>query len=287
MKLPREDEATSLTARNLRRWDLREYFSRDPKDFQTIHYLNRLKTILDTVAHACTYRAAILDIGCAQGTAAILLAERGYRVVAVDADPECLRYAGLRYEFGDCSFVCADVNREGGLESVAPGTEFDLVLLGEVLEHLPRPGTLLKTAATRLRPGGALIVTTPNGAAPHNWAFLGYDPHKMEAHDRSEMGSGLGARETHLFNFRMRTLLETIEAAGLRADRLEFVNSYVVNPIGVHRVLPVAAAATLNRVMSRVPLIREVFTMTLFVLARKPASPVARSSAGARNAGTH
>lgn len=270
MKLPPEDQATSPTAYNLRHWDLREYFSRDVKDFQTIHYMNRLKTILGTVATRAPTGGTILDIGCAQGTAAILLAERGYSVVAVDADPECLRYAGLRYEFGDCTFVCADVNREGGLDSVAVGTAFDVVLLGEVLEHLPRPGTLLQTAAERLRPGGGVIVTTPNGAAPHNWTFLGYDPHKMEAHDRSEIDSGLGARETHLFNFRMRTLLETVEAAGLQVESYAFVNSYVANPIGVHRLLPLAAATTLNRMMSRVPLIQQFFTMTLFVLATKP-----------------
>src|SRR5207249_2766092 len=99
------------------------------------------------------------DVGCAQGTAALLLAERGYQVLAIDADPECLAYARLRHEFGDCTFRCVDAMSD----LTHLGGEFDGIILGEVIEHVPRPGTLLDGCWEQLRSGGTIVITTPNG----------------------------------------------------------------------------------------------------------------------------
>jgi SAM-dependent methyltransferase len=39
---------------------------------------------------------------------------------------------------------------------------FDLIVAGEVIEHVGRPGDLLTNARTMLAPGGRLVITTPN-----------------------------------------------------------------------------------------------------------------------------
>jgi 2-polyprenyl-3-methyl-5-hydroxy-6-metoxy-1,4-benzoquinol methylase len=267
MKLPPAEYVTSPTIRSLRRWDLREYFSSDPKDFWTIHYRNRLESILSAVTEFVPSDGTILDVGCAQGTAAILLAERGYRVVAVDADPECIRYARQRYEFGDCMLVCLDALKGDGILTL--GGEFDAVILGEVLEHVPRPGELLAMCRAKLRDGGVLIITTPNGESPHNWRFRRYDPTTMEASACEDIPSGLGGRETHLFNFRMCTLLALLQGSGFGVRQWEYVNSYAINPSGLHRLLPPSTATALNRICARLPAIARFTTMTLFVVAEK------------------
>jgi 2-polyprenyl-3-methyl-5-hydroxy-6-metoxy-1,4-benzoquinol methylase len=52
--------------------------------------------------------------------------------------------------------VCADV-AEAPLNEI-----FDLVVMGEVIEHVGNPGTLIKNAALMLAEGGRLLLTTPN-----------------------------------------------------------------------------------------------------------------------------
>jgi SAM-dependent methyltransferase len=52
--------------------------------------------------------------------------------------------------------VCADVSQ-------APLNEiFDLIVMGEIIEHVGNPGVLVKNAALMLAEGGRLILTTPN-----------------------------------------------------------------------------------------------------------------------------
>ncbi|MGH9153100.1 MAG: class I SAM-dependent methyltransferase [Acidimicrobiales bacterium] len=53
---------------------------------------------------------------------------------------------------------CRDVT-EGDLPSSGP---FDLVVAGEVIEHLDRPGHLFTAAARLLAPDGRFVLTTPN-----------------------------------------------------------------------------------------------------------------------------
>jgi SAM-dependent methyltransferase len=50
---------------------------------------------------------------------------------------------------------------------------FDVVVLGDIIEHLDNPGRALDAAAALLHPGGRLIVTTPNAfGAPNFLRFL-------------------------------------------------------------------------------------------------------------------
>src|SRR5207342_664659 len=48
---------------------------------------------------------SVLDVGCAQGTLALLLAERGHHVTAVDIRPQFLDYAKSRHTHGDIRFL--------------------------------------------------------------------------------------------------------------------------------------------------------------------------------------
>jgi SAM-dependent methyltransferase len=47
-----------------------------------------------------------------------------------------------------------DVRREGLLDADLPAGAFDAAILGDVIEHLPRPGAALDRVATLLRTGG-------------------------------------------------------------------------------------------------------------------------------------
>jgi SAM-dependent methyltransferase len=62
-------------------------------------------------------------------------------------------------ETGKYRFVC------GNVESMTFREEFDVVVGGELIEHLHNPGQFLLSAWKALKPGGQLILTTPNATS--------------------------------------------------------------------------------------------------------------------------
>ena len=111
----------------------------------------------------------ILDIGCSQGTAAVILARKGKKVQGLDICQESIDYALASLEQEDSAtkenvdFVCADfIFFAENLEK-----RYDCILLCEVLEHLTDPLLFLKRSKEILVADGRLIVTVPFGISPH------------------------------------------------------------------------------------------------------------------------
>ncbi len=77
---------------------------------------------------------------------------------AVDLQLSFLRYMKLKYDRGDLYCINAS------LDALPFRGLFDVILLGEVVEHVAYPDALLKTLGMLLAPSGSLIVTTPNGS---------------------------------------------------------------------------------------------------------------------------
>lgn len=101
----------------------------------------------------------ILDVGCAAGNLAEVLSERGCRVTGIELDPEAARRAE-----GNCERVIV-----GDVEHLDLGAEldegsFDVVLFGDVLEHLKDPLITLKRLKTFLRAEGCVVTSIPNVA---------------------------------------------------------------------------------------------------------------------------
>lgn len=101
----------------------------------------------------------VLDLGCGDGSLTRRWAERARRVIAVDLSPDCLALAVRRNAHPAIGYVCAP------LEQVALAARFDVVFLGEVVEHVFNAPALLRRAAGLLRPGGTLVLTTPNATS--------------------------------------------------------------------------------------------------------------------------
>lgn len=55
---------------------------------------------------------------------------------------------------------------------------FDIVVLGEIIEHVVNPGTLLLNMRRHLAPGGMIVLSTPNATAFSNFLqvlFIGHE----------------------------------------------------------------------------------------------------------------
>jgi 2-polyprenyl-6-hydroxyphenyl methylase/3-demethylubiquinone-9 3-methyltransferase len=102
-----------------------------------------------------------LDAGCGTGTLSRLLAERGCKVLGVDAAMEMVEAA--------CQLVRREESRQLKFERVETiarlpmvSRSFDGVLCSSVLEYVPDVDACLMEFARVLRPGGLLLVSVPN-----------------------------------------------------------------------------------------------------------------------------
>jgi len=105
--------------------------------------------------------AAILDVGCGGGKCLAWLATKGYvNLRGVDLSPEQVAVAKQ---------AVSNVIIGDGIEFLTDRkNEFDLIIALDVIEHLTKEEVfeLLYRCHEALRPGGRLIMQTPNAAAP-------------------------------------------------------------------------------------------------------------------------
>lgn len=101
--------------------------------------------------------AKILDVAAAQGNFSLLLAEEGYHVTWNDLRDDISEYVQLKHQTGSVRFA------PGNIFDLQFSLNFDLILATEVIEHVAHPDRFLKRLAEMLRPGGFVLLTTPNG----------------------------------------------------------------------------------------------------------------------------
>lgn len=102
----------------------------------------------------------VLEVGCATGYIAYLFSHMGFQMSAVDAYDDEKRDELFRK--AEISYTKSNLNDASPLAQY-PDASFDVVLLGEVFEHiLNHPAGLLSAVLRVLRPGGLVVLTTPN-----------------------------------------------------------------------------------------------------------------------------
>ena len=149
----------------------------------------------------------VLDVGCSSGYLAEPLAGLGNTIVGIELDPAAARAAEAfceRVHVGDVETMELPLD---------PGS-FDVVLCGDVVEHLRDPVGALARLRPFLKPGGRLVLSTPNVA---NWAVRAS---LLAGRWRYTDRGILDRSHTHLFT--RATLREAVERAGYRVDQIDF-----------------------------------------------------------------
>jgi glycosyltransferase involved in cell wall biosynthesis len=141
--------------------------------------------------------SSILNLGCGDGLLADRLRERGHTVVGVDA----VEAAGVRDRVD--TFIRADL--ADGIPAEA-GDRFDVVIAGDVIEHLPRPATIMQEIKQVLRPGGQVLLSVPNFG---HWYPRGRIAVGLFGYDRRGI-----LDETHLRFFTRTTLRRLVRDTG-------------------------------------------------------------------------
>jgi methionine biosynthesis protein MetW len=142
----------------------------------------------------------ILDVGCGTGSfSRILLDHCNVDVIGIEPDRARAEVAisrGLKVYIG---FLTSELIEEIG--------KVDVVLWGDVLEHVASPYALLVKSREALRPGGSVIISVPNVA---HWSIRA---NLLLGHfDYQESGI---MDATHLRWFTRKTLISFVSSAGL------------------------------------------------------------------------
>ena len=151
------------------------------------------------------HRGRLLDVGCGTGVIARTLHDLGWDVHGVEPDPEAAAIA--RRHLGSERVAI------GTLDTVdLPTTSFDVIIAQQVIEHMPNPLAFLSQAHRLLRPGGRIVLTTPNTRSVchrlfgRNWREL--DPPR-HLHLFSQRDLSMCARQAGLVVETSRTTART------------------------------------------------------------------------------
>jgi 2-polyprenyl-3-methyl-5-hydroxy-6-metoxy-1,4-benzoquinol methylase len=150
----------------------------------------------------------VLDLGCGGGHNGAMLKKAGAReVVGVERDTGAAQDARKRLD----RVIECDLAK---LDPADLGDElFDAILASDVLEHLYDAEDVLARAVTRLRPGGAVVLSLPNISNVYVVSQL-----LLKTWPRRD--SGIFDR-THVRFFAKRDMVRLLQGAGLRVLRVE------------------------------------------------------------------
>lgn len=146
----------------------------------------------------------VLDLGCRDGGLTRTYVA-GNEIVGVDADREALAEAEKR----GIATRWADLDEPLPFED----SSFDVVVAGELLEHLRDPGRLVDEVRRVLRPGGSFVASVPN-------AF------RLKNRLRFLLGRKPEDDPTHLHMFSPGQVRELL--AGFEQPRLDFIAGRLV-----------------------------------------------------------
>lgn len=158
----------------------------------------------------------VLDVGAAQGVLAQQFTQRGFEVTCIEGSAELAAMGKSQCH----EMIVADLDKP-----LPPlNGEFDMIVYGDILEHLRNPSEVFKGFNRYLRPNGKVIVSVPNFA--HLWVRLNLLLGRFDYADRGILD------RTHLRFFTLRSFRDFLGEAGLEVEEI------VATPVPLLLVVP-------------------------------------------------
>ena len=126
-------------------------------DYLQILNAGDYKEGVEQMKKRCTPGSSILEIGCATGNYLVALRNAGYNVKGIELSTFAVEYAAK-------NFNLPIINKpfdESLLEKDIYENEFDVIIMGDVLEHFTDPTASMKLVQRILKPGGVALIQVP------------------------------------------------------------------------------------------------------------------------------
>jgi SAM-dependent methyltransferase len=161
----------------------------------------------------------VLDVGCGSCQSLLELKRIGACAYGVEADPNVKSIAehfGLNVHIGSI------------WDEPFPGVTFDLIVMNQVIEHIPDPEKSLALVAKRLKPDGQMVLSFPNAGSIYrrmsgrywiNW-HVPYHQHHFTRSSIAAMAEKLGLRIVSLRTI-TPNLWTVLQYRNLRASAAE------------------------------------------------------------------
>jgi len=186
---------------NVQRWSRADVETSNPM-------LRKVSAIVNKHLEHCPDHPGLrlLDVGCGNGKFAAQYLKRGIEVWGVDITPKLVTAAKKR----GIRVVRHDLNKKLPLKD----NFFDIITCSEVIEHVFNTEQLLRELKRVLRPGGIVVLTTPNLVGLENRLriLFGRHPSFFEYSERDAMG--------HIRAYSSRELLKQAKLVGFKNIKL-------------------------------------------------------------------
>ncbi|MGH8477306.1 MAG: bifunctional 2-polyprenyl-6-hydroxyphenol methylase/3-demethylubiquinol 3-O-methyltransferase UbiG [Methylococcales bacterium] len=128
-------------------------------EFKTLHAVNPIRTRF-ILEHSAIMGRKILDVGCGGGILSEALAKLGAEVTGIDLSEDLIEIADLHGLESGFKVEYKKISAEN-LANEQPAS-FDCIACMEMLEHVPKPESIVAACSKLVKPGGKVFFSTLN-----------------------------------------------------------------------------------------------------------------------------
>ena len=166
----------------------------------------------------------VLDVGCASGSISQHIAQLGFKVHGVDVLESSIKIAKEFFDHENATYEVRDIIKQPFEEN-----SFDCILFFETIEHVENPADFFKEFHKILKPGGVLILSTPNATSLKNMLYaLSYrkkEKRKLIIDEITTEQKHTGTQLEHIYNWDFPVLVRLLDMCGFKTVDHKFTGS--------------------------------------------------------------